>query len=141
MAEKKKKLTVKQKRFIEFYNGNGVDAARKAGYKGNDNTLQAVAKENLLKPLIKEAIEKREAKFLNRGIKNREERQKFWSDMMDDAKQDRDKLKASELLGRSNSDFTEKIEHSGDINIEVIDSYKIKDKDGKTEDSSAGEPT
>ncbi len=54
-------LTTKQQLFINHYlaNGaNGVQAARSAGYKGNDATLSAVSKENLRKPLITAEIEK-----------------------------------------------------------------------------------
>ena len=56
------KLTGKQRAFIDhwFENGyNGTEAARSAGYKGNDNTLAAVASENLTKPKIKKVIERR----------------------------------------------------------------------------------
>jgi len=60
-TEKKKKLTLKQTQFIKHYfeqNGNGTQAAKLAGYKGNNNTLHVVAIENLQKPAIQEAIDK-----------------------------------------------------------------------------------
>jgi len=54
------KLTLKQRKFCLAYvgeaNGNGVEAARIAGYKGNDVTLAAVAYENLRKPQIVQHI-------------------------------------------------------------------------------------
>ncbi len=55
-----KKLTPKQIAFVERYNvhGNGVRAAKEAGYKGNDNTLNQVARDNLQKPIIAEKIKK-----------------------------------------------------------------------------------
>lgn len=55
-----KKLTPKQQRFVSEYLKcwNATEAARKAGYKGNDATLSAVGGENLRKPLISEAIER-----------------------------------------------------------------------------------
>lgn len=55
-----KKLTPKQDAFIKEYilnGGNGLQAAKKAGYKGNDETLATVAKENIRKPHLKEALE------------------------------------------------------------------------------------
>ncbi|TQV71604.1 hypothetical protein FLL45_20865 [Aliikangiella marina] len=55
------KLTDKQRSFIDNYlaNGsNGVQAARDAGYKGNDNTLRQVAHQNLEKENIKAEIER-----------------------------------------------------------------------------------
>lgn len=53
-------LTKKQHAFIAEYlkTGNGTEAARRAGYKGNDITLATVAKENLRKPPILEACSK-----------------------------------------------------------------------------------
>ena len=49
--------------FVEFYlqTHNGVEAAKRAGYKGNDVTLGAVAYENLNKPQIKALIASRMA--------------------------------------------------------------------------------
>ena len=54
-----KTLTHKQSLFVKHYlanGGNGTQAARDAGYKGNDNTLRVVAAENLAKPNIADAI-------------------------------------------------------------------------------------
>lgn len=56
-----RKLTTRQRLFVEAYlaNPNGVQAAKAAGYKGNDRTLSVVAAENLAKPNIAVLIEKR----------------------------------------------------------------------------------
>ena len=57
---KERKLTLKQKAFCEEYiknGGNGTKAARDAGYKGNNKTLDAMARENLAKPCIINYIE------------------------------------------------------------------------------------
>lgn len=57
-------LTQKQQAFINAYigeaNGNGTQAARLAGYKGSDDTLRSVARENLTKPHIAAEIERRQ---------------------------------------------------------------------------------
>ena len=55
----KRGLTYKQQLFVDEYliSGNATDAARKAGYKGNDNTLASMGKENLRKPQILAVIE------------------------------------------------------------------------------------
>jgi phage terminase small subunit len=104
-----RKLTQRQKSFIELYDGNGTDAARRAGYSGSDNTLAQTARDLLRNPHVAEAIEKRNAKALKVDIANRQERQAFWSKSMRDEVLDmRDRLKASELLGKSEADFTEK---------------------------------
>lgn len=55
-------ITEKQRRFIMAYlgeaKGNATEAARIAGYKGSENTLASVGKENLRKPHIFETITK-----------------------------------------------------------------------------------
>ncbi|TQV82850.1 terminase small subunit [Aliikangiella coralliicola] len=66
MTSKSQKLTKKQELFVQNYlaNGcNGVQAAKSAGYKGSDNTLASVAKENLRKPHIAEKIEAEQNKL------------------------------------------------------------------------------
>lgn len=53
-------LTLKQDKFRLRYvdnDGNGLKAARYAGYKGNDNVLAAIASQNLRKLNIKQKIE------------------------------------------------------------------------------------
>ncbi len=52
-------LTMKQHKFCEAWianNGNGTDAARKAGYEGDDNSLAVQSYENLRKPNIQSYI-------------------------------------------------------------------------------------
>ena len=45
-------------------------------------------------------------------IATRDERQKFWTDVMNSSSEEmRDRLKASELLGKSEADFTENRNH------------------------------
>jgi len=54
------RLTGKQHAFVIAYLKNGfnaTEAARTAGYKGNDHTLEVVGYENLRKPEIKKRIE------------------------------------------------------------------------------------
>ena len=58
-----RKLTSKQRLWVEAYleTWNGTEATRRAGYKGNDQTLASVGSENLRKPAIRAAIEARMA--------------------------------------------------------------------------------
>ena len=80
------------------------------------DVVKAIAERNVTKP--------------NKGIKTREDRQKWWSGMMDTAEKDSDKLKASELLGRSNADFTDTMQHTGKgggpVKIQSMDSVGLK---------------
>ncbi len=54
-------LTPKQQLFVDYYlqTFNGTEAARRAGYKGNDKTLSVVGSENLAKPCIVSQLTKR----------------------------------------------------------------------------------
>lgn len=117
------KLTLKQRLFVEAYlgvsKGNGTDAARKAGYKGNDNTLHTVAQENLRKPAIAAAIqEKLNAKATIMGAD--EVLELLTSTARGDFYEKREQLKALELLGKYHKLFTEKVEHSGEIEAKLI---------------------
>ena len=70
------KLTLKQQKFLDAYlgdaNGNATEAAKMAGYAGNDNTLSTMGAQNLRKRAIREGIRK----HLETGklAMNREER-------------------------------------------------------------------
>lgn len=59
-----KKLTPKQQLFVSEFlkTGNATEAARRAGYKGNEETLRSIGKENLTKPPIKRAIDEKNQK-------------------------------------------------------------------------------
>ena len=122
-------LTPKQQAFVDAYNGNGTDAARKAGYKGNDATLSQVASENLRKPEVLAAIQARNqipasvrAAVAQAGhIATRAERQAFWTQTMLDAGAEMSaRLKASELLGRSEVDFTDKVSVDAKVTLGAL---------------------
>ena len=101
-------LTVKQQRFVECYDGNATQSALQAGY--SPRTAAFIGAENLKKPQIKAAIAERESAASSVRVATRIERQAFWTRIMDDEEVDlRDRLRASELLGKSECDFVEKI--------------------------------
>jgi phage terminase small subunit len=110
-------LTPKQQKFVEAYAGNATEAARIAGYKSPE-----VEGHRLLRNAkIDRAIKDREKEPRKLRIATREERQKFWTDVMLDAEQRmNDRLKAAELLGKSNADFSEKIINSGEVIQRII---------------------
>jgi phage terminase small subunit len=118
------KLTTKQKLFAEAYlaTPNGTDAARKAGYKGNDNTLASVAKENLRKPQISDLIQNRIESIgmsANEIIIELSVIAKTELSATEHIKAT-DKIKALELLGKRFAMWTENHKHEGDIRIEVV---------------------
>lgn len=135
------KLTTKQLKFVECYAGNATEAARLAGYKGNDVTLQSVGKENLRKPLIVQAIKARQDKSIRPLIATREERQAFWTEVMKGPYKMADRLRAAELLGKSEADFTEKVQVSGQDGGPQVILHLFKNGSEAPTDDGSGSPS
>lgn len=111
MVKNKQGFTVKQQRFIDCYDGDIKKAAKKADLSyGYCKRMMMITKGNCA---VKGAIRNRqEIEIRPKTIANRQERQKFWTDTMKDKKLSRgDRLRGSELLGKSECDFVERIKH------------------------------
>ncbi len=124
-----KELTNKQQAFIEHYTkdpeckGNGTESAKRAGYKGNRMTLQSVAKENLLKPLIKQAVEAARVEmvkqievtveFIVQKLLNGLSMAEVRGDLVSMAR-------FSELLGRYKAMFTDKYQDTGQSSLPAL---------------------
>lgn len=126
-------LSAKEQAFVDAYDGNGTAACRAAGYKGSDAVLATQASRLLRKAKVRDALEKRRAPKRAALVASRQERQEFWSAVMNSPEYEpKDRLKASELLGRSQADFVERLEHSGangqPLNV-VIDLGASRKKD------------
>ena len=118
-------LTAKQRRFVEAYDGNARKAAIAAGY--SEKTAEVIGHENLRKPKILAEIKAREVVRSTPLIASRTERQQFWSSVMRDKDQQmRDRLKAAELLGKSEADFVERQEITGRDGAPLIDAVTVK---------------
>ncbi len=111
------KLTTKQRLFVEAYleNPNGVQAAKKAGYKGNDKTLSVVASENLAKPCISKLLEKR----VEEAVITANEILTDVKSIAKNADKDSDRLKAYEMLGKHLALWIDRQETSGEQKIVV----------------------
>jgi len=76
------------------------------------------------KPALIAEIERVRADIVAKNgiiIKTRAERQQFWSNMMDNAQDDTAKLRASELLGKSEADFIDVVKGENKVlGIQVI---------------------
>ena len=101
MTEKQRKLTERQRRFIDEYMacGNGTEACRRAGYSQNSETvLRVQAHENLAKPNIKAEIDRRRREM----SEDSEDRRAKWISALEalasSADKDADKLRAIEGL-------------------------------------------
>ena len=111
METKMKALTTRQRRFVEAFDGNATQAAILAGY--SEKTAYSQGQRMLKKVEIQTAIQARENKRMEATIANRQQRQEFWTSTMWDKEQStRDRLKASELLGKSEGDFLERHDHT-----------------------------
>lgn len=110
------KLNARQKAFCEYYvaSGNATESARKAGY--SEKTANRIASENLSKLDIKKYIEELNKKAKDSRIMSMLEIKEFWSEAIKNSDNKMtDRLKASELLAKTNGAFLEKVEVSGEI--------------------------
>ena len=127
--QQKKKLTLKQHRFVVAYmgkaKGNATEAARIAEYSGTDRTLGAVGKENLEKPCIQAAIKKHIE--TSEGIASRDEILKFWSDMLRDGKvSETHRIRCAENLAKCYAMFIERQRVEGSIKIDTTRDELLK---------------
>lgn len=123
------KLTAKQERFVQEYliDLNATQAAIRAGY--SKKTAGVIGVENLKKPYIREAIEEKLKQIDDEKTADAKEIREFWTRVMrGDEKETvlrydseghqveteisvsmKDRIKASEMLGKSFAMFTDKI--------------------------------
>lgn len=107
-----RELSTKQKRFIAAFNGNAAEAARAAGYSAKN--ADKIGAQLLKNPRIASAIRERENGRSAAAIATREERQRLFTNVMrDEGQTTRDRLRACELLGKSEGDFVERQEITG----------------------------
>lgn len=119
------KLTTRQRRFVEAYDGNATQAAIAAGY--SQKIARQMGQVNMTKRVILAEIKARETIRSTPLIASRAERQQFWSSVMRDKQQQmRDRLKAAELLGKSEADFVERQEITGRDGAPLIESVKVQ---------------
>ena len=130
-------LTEKQRRFCEAYSengGNGTKAAEAAGYAQPAEQ----AYENLKKPDITKAIESLREETTTNSILSRAERQAFWTRVIRGEVMEPDgkppairvRLRASELLARSQGDYLDRAEISTGPNLAEILNERLRRVDG-----------
>jgi len=128
-----RKLTGKQQAFTDEYcvNGqNGLQAAKAAKYKGNDNVLAQMAHKLVRNGKVREAIDSKLAKMKAESIATRQQRQQFWTQVYQDENAEMSsRLRASELLGKSEADFTENIKQTGE-GLEIVINEPKRPQDG-----------
>lgn len=142
-----KKLTAKQQRFCDEYlvDLNATQAAIRAGY--SEKNARNIASENLAKPNIKEYVEKRMKEKEDALIADQDEVLKYLTsvlrgesrasvvvvestgDFMSEARElqkapdEKERLKAAELLGKRYSLFTDKVQQDVDMDLTITVDY------------------
>lgn len=103
------KLNAKRQAFVDAWEGNATAAALAAGYSPKTAYSQG---QRLSKTVeVQEAIKAREAQRLAPTIATRQERQEFWTSVLRNEEEAmKNRLKAAELLGKSEGDFLERVE-------------------------------
>ena len=108
-----KPLNYRQSLFAEYYTsdpdtkGNATQSAIKAGYK--ETTAYSMGQRLLKKVEVRRVIDDRTQEIRAESVATRKKRQEFWSREMDNPENKlTDRLRASELLGKSEADFTDK---------------------------------
>ena len=124
---KKPYITPKQQRVIDCFDGDYINTAKNAGVTHSYvKRLCTDGKYKHIQKAIRHRNNKRSSK-IGKIIASRENRQAFWTSVLMGKELDRgeppkmsDRLKASELLGRSEADFTENITHGGVIGLKKL---------------------
>jgi phage terminase small subunit len=108
-------LTTKQRLFVEAYlvTANATESARRAGYKGSENTLRAIASENLTKPNIAKLVNQR----VETAIITADEWLTDVKTLAKSADRDSDKLTAYGMLGKYLGMTPEKHELKADVAV------------------------
>lgn len=153
--KKKDKLTLKQKKFADEYiiSGNATEAAIEAGYAKRAAYQQGA--ENLKKPHIKTYIAERLEAINSAKIADQTEVLQYLTAvmrgttqsavvviegegdgfssarLMDKTPDEKEKLKAAELLGKRYGTFTEKVDISGDMSLSIEVDYGTEDTNTK----------
>lgn len=141
------KMTPKQKRFCDEYliDLNATQAAIRAGY--SEKTARATGNENLTKPNIKAYIDQRMAEKESELIADQDEVLKYLTSVMrgesqseivvvegtgdgcsearamEKAPDEKERLKAAELLGKRYGLYTEKVEQNVDMELNISIDY------------------
>lgn len=111
-------ITPMQAKFIAVYDGNISEACKTIGISRsygqkimrNPNVIEAMKKYNEVAEVDPKTGEKSiTTQSVAKYAKSREDRQTFWLDIMNDKSVDlKERLRASELLGKSQADFMER---------------------------------
>ncbi len=110
------KLTVKEEAFVQgLFSGLSQRKAYKEAYNTDrmkDETIDVKACNLAKTDKVRIRLEELQDKVASSNILTEIELQEFWTEVVKDENEMKDRLKASELLGRNKKMFTDKIEAS-----------------------------
>lgn len=140
------KMTAKQQRFCDEYliDLDGTKAAIRAGY--SEKTAAVIASENLRKPNIREYIDKRMAEKEATLIAGQDEVMRYLTSVLrgesmseivvvegaagvstarrlEKKPDEKERLKAAELLGKAHMLFTDKVQQDIDMDLNITVDY------------------
>lgn len=145
------KINAKTRDFVKYYRGDVIDALKAAGYSGSDSYLKSLGRSLLKQPevisMIQEHAKYVQSKF--RNIAQKEEIQSFLTNTMrnEDTEWKKEidalgmvkeqtnismpnRLKAAELLGKTQAIFIDRLDVEGKITLTDIvrKSYAVDDE-------------
>ena len=141
------RLTEKQRKFVEAYNGNAAKAAAAAGYAQPKVAAATIMKSKKLREALKMKAELEERALQNvtmeaakkRRVLTRLELQEFWSlTVLDESKDMAHRLRAAEALAKSKAMFIDRVDVTskgkslGELIIESLKSAKKNETEPKT---------
>lgn len=140
-------MTTRQRKFCDEYliSGNATDAAVKAGY--SPKTAYSIGQENLKKPELKSYIANQLDQLHSEKIADAEEVLKYLTSVMrgesiasvlsmcgdgcqkviQKAPDERERLKAAELIGKRYALFTDKMDVGGAVPVVIVGDDQLED--------------
>lgn len=121
-------ITPKQQRFIDAYDGDATAAAEAAGMGTNKSSWRKAGHHTIHIPKIVRAIKARQSVEKNPKVAGRKDRQEFWTRVMLDTNYTlNERMKASELLAKSEGDFLERVvQLNVETKVEKGDNGKLR---------------
>lgn len=114
------KLNARQKKFADEYiiTGNITQSAIKAGYSESYADSQGYRLLGIVG--MKEYIQERNRQLDKEKIADMQEVHEFWASILrDEENSTSDRIRVSELIGKTNGAFLDRVEQTGDMGITV----------------------
>lgn len=115
-----KRLTDRQQRFLDAYAGNATEAARAAGYAGDEQTLATTGSRLLRNAQIRAHLDARRGLASKGLIAEREEVEAFLTARLRDGKNPALAVKAAQALAKMKGWNLQRVELAGRVSLEQL---------------------